>query len=71
MNGNDEYEPLKKSLSISEETSMQFKVEPNCSKNSRKYQNRRFRPKMDSNSEEKKNTILSREGELLRNKKQI
>jgi len=69
LNGNDEYEPLKKSLSISEEHSMQVKVEPNCSKNSRKYQNRRFRPKMESNSEEKKNTVMSMGDEMLRNKK--
>jgi len=47
---------------------MQVKVEPNCSKNSRKYQNRRFRPKMESNSEEKQNTVMNM-GEMLRNKR--
>jgi len=65
LSGNDEYEPLKKSLSISEEHSMQVKVEPNCSKNSRKYQNRRFRPKVEPTSEEKKTIVEFGEGEIM------
>jgi len=49
---------------------MQVKTEQNCSKNSRRYANRRFRPKMAEPSTptfEKQNTVESREGKKLSN----
>ena len=52
------------------DTAMQVKTEQNCSKNSRKYANRRFRPKMAEPSTptvEKQNTVESREGKKLSN----
>jgi hypothetical protein len=48
----DNDEPLRKSVSVSSEHEMQIKTEQNCSKNSRKFKNRRFRPKMADNADE-------------------
>ena len=44
-------EPLRKSSSVSTEHDMLVKTDQNCSKNSRKFKNRRFRPKPDENVE--------------------
>ena len=45
----DEDEPLRKSSSVSNEHDMLVKTDQSCSKNSRKFKNRRFRPKPDDN----------------------
>jgi len=48
----DNDEPLRKSESVSSEHEMLIKTEANCSKNSRKFKNRRFRPKNADNADE-------------------
>ena len=53
----DEDEPLRKSSSVSTEHDMLVKTDQNCSKNSRKFKNRRFRPKPDENVEYTDNAV--------------
>jgi hypothetical protein len=55
---------------MTETHAMQVKTEQNCSKNSRKYANRRFRPigvEPSTPTVEKQNTVESNEGKKLSN----
>jgi len=57
---------------MGEAHSIQIKTEQVCSKNSRKYQYRRFRPKMAESmtvSAEKQSTAVGRDAKNLRNKR--
>lgn len=58
----DGNEPLRKASSVSSDLAMQIKTEHTSSKNSRKYQNRRFRPKF---AEQKDNTEMADETKVV------
>ena len=69
---NGPFEPIRKSMSISDEHTVHVMTEMNCSKNSRKYQNRRFRPKVADSTPQndvKRNTVAEKKGKMLRNKR--
>ena len=63
MDDNDE--PLRKSVSVSSELAMQIKTEQICSKNSRKYMSRRFRPELSEQLDQYEDGAANKEENKL------